>query len=211
MRSCPLRTKLRSGERPADAHPLPTHARASTTGSGEGRFQTWPGNRHRRLTSRTLDGGRNAIVRPDAVGPARDDSLVRRRGCYAPGGRADDRVLSGRPGALRRRAPLGTGRARLPASGSSKPVEVRWREAVRSTRHRVDRPRVRSPRRWSRRLTCPSVPASSSSSSRWAHLTASARFRAGPPGPYPAGYPGRPAGGAGHHVPVSRRLSAAGG
>jgi hypothetical protein len=34
-----------------------------------------------------------------------------------------------------------------------------------------------------------------------AHLTASAPFRAGPPGPYPAGYPGRPAGGASHRVP----------
>ena len=40
--------------------------------SGEGRFQTSPGNRLRRLTSRTLDGRRNGIVRPDAVGPARD-------------------------------------------------------------------------------------------------------------------------------------------
>ena len=29
--------------------------------------------------------------------------------------------LSGRPGALRRRAPLGTGLASFPASGSSKP------------------------------------------------------------------------------------------
>ena len=72
--------------------------------------------------------------------------------------------VSGRPGASRRRAPLGTGLASLPASGSSKPVEVRWREAVRSIQHGVDRPRVRSPRPWSRRLTCPSVRASSSSS-----------------------------------------------
>ena len=30
-------------------------------------------------------------------------------------------LLSGRPGALRRRAPLGTGLASFPASGSSKP------------------------------------------------------------------------------------------
>ena len=44
-----------------------------------------------------------------------------------------------------------------------------------------------------------------------AHLTASARFRAGPPGgPYPAGYAGRPPGGADHRVPVSRCVSAAG-
>ncbi len=43
-------------------------------------------------------------------------------------------------------------------------LEVRWREAVRSVQSGVDRPRVRSPRRWSRRLTCPSVRASSSSS-----------------------------------------------
>ncbi len=43
-----------------------------------------------------------------------------------------------------------------------------------------------------------------------AHLTASARFRAGPQGPYPAGYAGRPAGGTGHDVPVSRCVSAAG-
>ena len=34
----------------------------------------------------------------------------------------------------------------------------------------------------------------------WAHLTASAHFRAGPLGPYPAGYPKRPAGGQVTHL-----------
>jgi len=43
-------------------------------------------------------------------------------------------------------------------------LQVRWREAVRSNQHGVDRPRVRSPRPASRRLTCPLVRASSSSS-----------------------------------------------
>ena len=72
------------------------------------------------------------------------------------------------------------------------------------------RPLVRSPRRSSWRPTCPSVPGSSSSSSSQAHLTASAPFRVRARGPYPASYPGRPAGGASHHVPVSCCLSAAG-
>jgi hypothetical protein len=74
---------------------------------------------------------------------------------------------AGRPDALLRPAPLRTGRARFRASGSSRPVKVRWRNAVRSA-HEVgaSRPRVRSPRRWSRRLTCPLVLASSSSSLR---------------------------------------------
>ena len=74
-------------------------------------------------------------------------------------------------------------------------LEVRWREAVRSSHRRVDRPRVRSPRPWSWRLTCPSVRASSSSSP--AGLTGP-RLRSFEPGhedPYPAGYPRRQAGG----------------
>ena len=40
-----------------------------------------------------------------------------------------------------------------------------------------------SPRPWSRRPACPSVPGSSTSSSSQAHLTASAPFQAGPRGP----------------------------
>jgi hypothetical protein len=75
-----------------------------------------------------------------------------------------DCCTSGRPGALRRRAPLRTGRARFRASGSSKPWQVRWRDVVRSARQGACRPRVRSPRRSSRRLTCPLALASSSSS-----------------------------------------------
>ena len=43
-------------------------------------------------------------------------------------------LASGRPGASRRRAPLRTGRASLPASGSSKPWRVRQRDVVRSAR-----------------------------------------------------------------------------
>ncbi len=91
-------------------------------------------------------------------------------------------------------------------------VKIRWRRAVRSPRphasrsraSRRARPPVRSPRRMSRRPTCPSVRCLWSSSSSQAHLTASAPFRAGHKARYPAGYPRRPAGGASHHVPVSR-------
>ena len=73
------------------------------------------------------------------------------------------------------------------------------------------RPLVRSPRPWPWRLTCPLVRGSSPSSSSLAHLTASAPLSGpGHEGPYPAGYPGRPVGGAGHPLPVSRCLSAAG-
>jgi hypothetical protein len=43
-------------------------------------------------------------------------------------------AASGRPGALRLRAPLSTGRFRFRASGSSKPWQVRWRDIVRSAR-----------------------------------------------------------------------------
>ena len=63
---------------------------------------------------------------------------------------------------------------------------------------------------WSRRPTCPRVPGLRSSFSSQAHLTASAPFQAGPPGSVSAGYPRRPAGGAGHLVSVFRRLSATG-
>jgi len=63
-------------------------------------------------------------------------------------------------------------------------VKVRWRDVVRSAHETgASRPRVRSPRPWSRRLTCPLVPASSSAFPSLAHLTASARFRARAHGP----------------------------
>ena len=57
-----------------------------------------------------------------------------------------------------------------------------------------------------------SVPGLRSSSSSQAHLTASARFRVRAPGPYPAGYPTRPAGGGrpsrpGFPLPFGRRHS----
>jgi hypothetical protein len=53
----------------------------------------------------------------------RDRVRRRRQGAVAtaPDGRRRPLRHSGRPGALRRRAPLGTGLASLPASGSSKP------------------------------------------------------------------------------------------
>ena len=57
------------------------------------------------------------------------------------------------------------------------PPPINWHASQRA------RPLVRSPRPWSRRPTCPSVPGSWSSSSPQAHLTASARFRARAPGP----------------------------
>jgi len=44
----------------------------------------------------------------------------------------------------------------------------------------------------------------------WAHLAASALFRAGPQGPYPAGYPTATSWRTGHHTVVSRCLSATG-
>jgi hypothetical protein len=65
--------------------------------------------------------------------------------------------VSGRPGALRRRAPLRTGRAPFNASGSSKTRKVGRSGALRSARSAAGRPRVRSPRPRSRRLTCPLV------------------------------------------------------
>ena len=55
--------------------------------------------------------------------------------------------------------------------------------ASRSGASQGSRPLVRSPRPRSWRLTCPSVPGSSSSSSSQAHLTASARFRVRARGP----------------------------
>lgn len=90
-----------------------------------------------------------------------------------------------------RLAPLRTGRATFTASGSSKPRLVRWRDTVRSAQLGVGRPRVRSPRPWSRRLTCPLVGASSSPSPAGAHLTTSAPFGPGHQARYPAGYPRR--------------------
>ena len=107
---------------------------------------------------RRASGGTSAI--------ARDCFLVGRR----PSGSAIEArcaQLSGKPGTLLCPAPLRTVRATFTAHGSSKPSRVRWRDAVRSAHRRACRPRVRSPRRWSRRLTCPLVLASSSSSFRW--------------------------------------------
>ena len=126
-------------------------------------------------------------------------------------------VLSGKPGTLLCRAPLRTGLAAFTASGSSKPLGFGGASAVRSPRRNANqhrpsqgsRPLVRSPRRSSRRLTCPRVPVLSSSSSQ-AHLTASARFRVRAQGPLSGllsettTWRERPS------CPVSRRLSAAG-
>ena len=82
--------------------------------------------------------------------------------------------------------------------------------ASRSGAKRRSRPLVRSPRRQSQRLTCPSVPGSSSSSSSQAHLTASARFRIRARRPVSGQLSGTTGGGASRHVPVSCCLSAAG-
>ena len=66
------------------------------------------------------------------------------------------------------------------------------------------------PRSRHRRPTCPSVPASSSSSLHRLTWPTSAPFRVRARGPYPAGYPRRPAEEPAIAVPVSRCLSAAG-
>jgi hypothetical protein len=90
---------------------------------------------------------------------------------------------SGRPGALRRRAPLRTGLAPFNASGSSKPGRSDDRLVHRSApRWGGGRPQVHSPRPMVGRLVCPLVEGSSSTLFSWAHLTTSARFRAGPQG-----------------------------
>ena len=72
------------------------------------------------------------------------------------------------PGALLRPGPPRNRTGTFQRIRLEQAVEIRGRGAVRSAhKTRVGRPRVRSPRRWSRRLTCPVVLASPSSSSRW--------------------------------------------
>ena len=102
-----------------------------------------------------------------------------------------------------------TGLASLPASGSSKPSRSGGATSY-DPLNRASRPRVRSLRRSSWRLTCPLVRASSSSSPAgltWPRLRS---FEPGHRGPCPAGYPRRPAGGLVLTLVVSRHLSAAG-
>ena len=72
------------------------------------------------------------------------------------------------PGALLRPGPPRNRTGTFQRIRLEQAVEIRWRNAIRSARKTgACRPQVRSPRRWPRRLTCPLVPASSSSSSRW--------------------------------------------
>jgi len=68
------------------------------------------------------------------------------------------------PGALLRPGPPRNRTGTFQRIRLEQAVEIRWRNAIRSARKTgACRPQVRSPRRWPRRLTCPLVPASSSS------------------------------------------------
>ena len=103
----------------------------------------------------------------------------------APPSRWSCRAYSDRPSAFRRSALLRTrtcGFHRIRLKQASK---IRWLEPVRSDPGLGERGVRGSTHHdhWSRRLVCPLVGGSSSSSSSGAHLTTSARFRARAPGP----------------------------
>jgi hypothetical protein len=98
--------------------------------------------------------------------------------------RGDDRSGPGKPGTLLCRASLGTGHAPFNASGSSKPVSVWWRRR-RTIRSRASRS-VSSVGPFAATLVVASNLSAGSGVVviffSLAHLTASAPFRAGPPG-----------------------------
>ena len=95
---------------------------------------------------------------------------------------------------MRRRTPLRTGRASLPASGSSKPsrsggarpydpLSIEWASAGPFTATVVAASNLSVGSGIGVIFSC------------WVHLTVSAPFRTRPQGLYPAGYPRRPTGG----------------
>jgi len=98
---------------------------------------------------------------PPAAGPG---TTLRRRGSRPPSRPADDRVRRVGQAHFWAWPPSRNRTCQSPGIRLEQALEVRWCDAVRSIEHCVDRPRVRSLRPASRRLTCPSVRASSSSS-----------------------------------------------
>jgi hypothetical protein len=119
------------------------HAKARVQAAGPPLTRAYATRQTRRPRATSRSAASSSLPRPELRCRCRSDPGASgwllplgesARALHCRSGPIRTSALSGRPGALRRRAPLRTGRARFRASGSSKPWQVRWRDVVRSAR-----------------------------------------------------------------------------